>query len=339
MKLFTFIADDAASALAQIHAQLGEDAVVVSVRPVAAEGMAGFLTRRKRIEVVAGVPETETPAPRPAPPQPRQSAPAFNFPPAAAPSPSPRSFMSPRRWPTLARLEQAGLSAENADRLQGELERLYGGSAPNDPEYEGALVRGLMASHWNSPPPLDDGGMARPHVFIGPPGSGKTTVLCKWMTLAVLTEDKTAKVWRLDGGNANTAEWLSTHCELLGVPLERFWSPAMGPAELLFVDLPGIETGDTPALAALCGQLATFGMPRIHLVLNAAYDAAILQAQWRAYSAVQPEDVIFTHLDEVPSPAKLWNFQFNTPCSLRFLSGSQKIPGEFKQATPAILLG
>ena len=64
---------------------------------------------------------------------------------------------------------------------------------------------------------------ARPHVFIGPPGSGKTTALCKWLTLAALLEERAARVWRLDGATANTADFLAIHCEMLGVPLERFW--------------------------------------------------------------------------------------------------------------------
>ena len=30
-------------------------------------------------------------------------------------------------------------------------------------------------------------------------------------------------VWRLDGYTANVAEFLTLHCEMIGVPVERFW--------------------------------------------------------------------------------------------------------------------
>ena len=80
-------------------------------------------------------------------------------------------------------------------------------------------------------------------MFIGPPGSGKTTALCKWLTAAVLREEHRVRVWRLDGEIANTSEFLSLHCEMMGVPVERFWDEPVAAADLLFVDLPGVEAG------------------------------------------------------------------------------------------------
>jgi flagellar biosynthesis protein FlhF len=174
-------------------------------------------------------------------------------------------------------------------------------------------------------------------VFVGPPGCGKSTVLCKWLTLAVLTEERSARVWRLDGSSANTSEFLSIHGEVLGVPVERFWStPGVG-ADLLFIDLPGVEPQDAHALEALRRQLATLPQPRVHLVLNAAYEASTLFAQWNAFSVLEPEDLIFTHLDEETRRVKLWSFVFGTSCAIRFLSAGQKIPGEFCAAVPQLL--
>ena len=346
MKLFQFIADDTTTALAQIHAQLGEHAVVVSVRPLPGEGVARFLPGRKRIEVVAGIPEENV----------SQQERGVHATSASLQIETPRGSIIQNTYavkraearapitsqalsPTLARLQQAGLTPETADRLQGELMRLCSNTLPQDPTQENAIVHALLASHWKQAPPLDDGGFARPHVFVGPPGSGKTTALCKWLTLAVLTEDRSAKVWRLDGNVANTAELLSIHCEMLGVAQDRFWSAAIGPADLLFIDLPGVEMNEPAALTALAGQLATLGMPRVHLVLNAAYETSTLLSQWRAFAALEPEDVIFTHMDEVASPVKLWNFVIGANCPVRFLSGGQRIPGAFANATAERLLG
>ncbi len=183
-------------------------------------------------------------------------------------------------------------------------------------------------------PTLHDGS-GRPHVFIGPSGTGKTTLLCKWMTLSVLNENRPAKVWRLDGASANTAEFLNIYGEMLGISVERFWAvePLGGTnPKLSLIDVPGVQPGDTQALSALRNLLATLPSPRIHLVLNAAYETSILSEQFRAFASFHPEDLSFTHLDEEQRQGKVLDFVLGTNCSLRFLSTGQKIPGDLVMA-------
>ena len=359
MKTYRFIADNAAAALAKIHAELGPEAVVLSLRRLPASGLARIWNQQGQIEVTAGVPD-KTSAPKPD----NFSLPQDSFiPPSTAQSPqlsaSPATgdggpWTGNGHWQSVAWLETMGLLPVNAERLQTHLRTLQG-DAPDSSEEEWKMVSAALSRFWLNPPPLDEG-PARPHVFIGPPGSGKTTALCKWLTLAALLEERAACVWRLDGATANTADFLAIHCEMLGVPLERFWtvpspqSPVAGLAPdsglaivegglnpLQFVDLPGVEIADETALTALRNQLATLPSPRVHLVLNAAYETPALLAQWRAFEACQPEDLIFTHFDEETRRVKLWNFVFGTNCSLRFLGAGQKIPGEFRSASPEFL--
>ncbi len=326
MKTVRFIADNAAEALAQIHAQIGPNAVVLSVRKLPAKGLARLWRRSGRIEVLAGVPED-------------WSADAHTRSPgSAAHEPADDGIPAPssRRWRSVSWLEAMGLMPVHANRLQEHLNTVHG-EPPPFLEDEWAVLSNALAGFWSDPPPIDDGGTPRPHVFIGPPGSGKSTVLCKWLTLAVLTEERNAHVWRLDGSSANTAEFLTIHCEMLGAPIGRFWTGQKVNADLLFIDLPGVEAGDEPGMAALHTQLASLPSPHIHLVLNAAYETTALMAQWRAFGALEPEDLIFTHLDEESRRVKLWNFLFGTNCSPRFLSAGQKIPGEFLRASPGLL--
>lgn len=336
MKIIRFIARSPVEALAQIHAQLGPEAVVLSVRPLPAHGVARLLPGQRRIEVMAGVPD-KTSSPQTGPIGFDHDSPAALFREDSDPAAVPGSAPVKGHWRSVSWLETMGLLPEHAARLQTHLAAIHGEKAPPESESEWRAVSGALSHFWVPPPALENGAGSRPHVFIGPPGSGKTTVLCKWLTLAVLTEERSARVWRLDGNTANTAEVLGIHCEMLGVPLERFWSTPAEQQELWFIDLPGVEGGDAQAMTALRAQLASLPSPRVHLVLNAAYETATLLAQWRAFAVLEPEDCIFTHLDEETRRVKLWNFVFGTNCSLRFLSAGQKIPGEFQPAMPGLL--
>jgi len=153
----------------------------------------------------------------------------------------------------------------------------------------------------------------------------------------VLSEEHSARVWRLDGASANTSEFLSVHCEMLGVPIARYVGGNEAPADVGFVDLPGVESNDSRGIASLREQIAALPSPTVHLVLNAAYETSVLFEQYRAFAALKPDDLIFTHLDEERQRVKLWNFVLGTNCSIQFLSAGQKIPGEFLRAESALL--
>jgi flagellar biosynthesis protein FlhF len=171
------------------------------------------------------------------------------------------------------------------------------------------------------------------HVFIGAPGCGKSTCLAKWLAQEVLLGGKIAQVWRLDGAVANTAEALSIQAEVLGVPVARAWSGESG-WESGFVDLPGTDWRDTAGIEGLVAQIAALKSASVHLVLNLAYDTAVLMQQIQAFSQLPIADIIFTHLDEEPRKAKVLEFVFKTQYPVSFFTGGQNIPGSFQPATP-----
>ncbi|HEX4343243.1 MAG TPA: hypothetical protein VH255_07620 [Verrucomicrobiae bacterium] len=333
MKPVPFIAENADAALKQIHEQLGETAVVLSVRKLPSNGLSRLLHRPGQIEVMACVPEEQPARKVHDVPQGQDAYSPFGD---IGELEAPLMIRAPRAWRSISWLESLGLLPQLADRLEEKVRTLHGEDPPLMPITEWAFVRKALAGFWHAPPEIERG-RGRPHVFIGPPGSGKTTLLCKWLTKSILSEDASAHVWRLDGASANMAEFLTLHCEMLNVPLERFWTPTTQLEDFLFIDLPGTEAHDPQALTALREQLATLPQPHIHLVLNAAYDTTILFEQFNAFAAFKPEDLIFTHLDEERHRVKLWNFVLGTNCALSFLSGGQKIPGEFHRANSLLL--
>lgn len=348
----TFIATSAAEAVTQIRAQLGSDAVVLNVRQLPAVGLSR-LWQKPRIEVTAALPE-----PSPAEPDHlgalRREIAALRelvVPPSRSGMPATTqtdplpefSFEIPPNtggWRIGALLQKLGLLPLHAQRVVERLQLLHGEAPPASFSDELIFAREVLAQLWNAPS-LTPTQEARPlHVFVGPPGAGKTTALCKWLTQTVLLGGHPARVWRLDGQTANTAGNLSMHGEILGVPVERTWDAA-APAsagETGFIDLPSVETRDPAALDSLKQRLAAWPHAQVHLVLNAAYDTQLLLAQARAWDRLPVTDLVLTHLDEEPRHGKLWNLVLGTKFALRFLGAGQNVPGDFRVANPDELL-
>jgi flagellar biosynthesis GTPase FlhF len=242
-------------------------------------------------------------------------------------------------WRVGSFLENSGLLPLHAQRVVDDLRALHGDAPPalfgRELDLAGALLRNL----WHAP--KDDSVRSGTHVFIGPPGTGKTVCLCKWLARAVLVEGRTARVLRLDGRTANTSEAVSIYAEILNVPVLRAVPANLdqeSSADLLLVDLPGVSSCDAEALGHLAQQIQKLPSPQVHLVLNAAYETSVLLAQTRAFQALPLTDLVLTHLDEEPRWGKVWNLVLGTNFPISFLSAGQNIPGEWLPARPEEIL-
>lgn len=353
-----FIADSAADAVAQIRAKLGPDAVVVNVRQLPADGLAK-LWKSPRIEVLAYKPDAHAAGAPALDPLTelkqelqairQQMGVAVQTVPGTMPSGGVANGAGASRfsagrnggfpgWRVGEVLETSGLMPIHTQRVMDRLHSSHGEQPPASLAEEMLMARSALTGLWRNAPEFNRNERG-PHVLVGPPGSGKTTSICKWLAQARLIEGRSAHVWRLDGAIANTAEALSVYCEILGVPADRTWSGADAlDSELNFVDLPGIDWRNSGAIHDVKSMLDDIGPCKVHLVLNAAYEVPLLLAQARSFSLLPIDDLILTHLDEEPRWGKIWNIVLGTNYPVRFLSAAQNVPGDFLAATPERIL-
>ena len=251
----------------------------------------------------------------------------FGHPPSAIRVPP--STSSP--WRCAAVLERLGLTPLHVERVLMQMQELHGAtrSPPESMIQELALARAALLRLWRPRPTPAAPAEAPLHVFIGPPGVGKSTVLCKWLAQTLLLSGQAAQVWRLDGRTADASEIVDVYAEILGVRVERSWRGRGDVALPGFVDLPSVDFQDAEALQFLGQTLAQFPGAQVHLVLNAAYTTTLLLAQARAFAHLPVTNLILTHLDEETAWGKLWNLVLGTNCALGYLSAGQNIPGRF----------
>ncbi len=192
-------------------------------------------------------------------------------------------------------------------------------------------VAGLLRSEYDALPKHPTTSCV---AFLGTPGVGKTTALCKRLTMEVFFRERRAVVLKVDMETANSGEALATFCEALGVPMVRSLDsvPDLGKDAVLYIDCPGISCSNRKELVDLNKLLNSMDVKTRVLVVNAAYDAGLIKQAYQMGSSVMATHVVFTHLDELNQWGKLWEFILDAHLTPLFLSSGQNIAGDFNES-------
>jgi flagellar biosynthesis protein FlhF len=318
---FRFVVGSADQAAQLIREQLGDSARVLSVRNVAPGGLFGFMSSPK-LEVVAQI-----------------SGPADSAPPAAAPTESEPAAPAPARHRRTAVTAGSPLRLTDLLRRSGFSEklllRLFESPAwlsLNELPLHRALVETGRHLRKLAPARPDAAPLTRA-AFIGTPGAGRTTALCKWLSAEVFRRARLGHVISAEFDRPNPTGPLPVFCEALGVPLAHFpasTQPATNGAFVYF-DLPGISVRHPGDNAALAGFLDRESIEQRVLVLNAAYDHTALRAGYAAGRDLGATHVVFTHLDEVTQWGRLWDYLLDEDIQPLFLATGPSLTGDLEE--------
>ncbi len=230
---------------------------------------------------------------------------------------------------TLSRLLRAGgLPPQVLARLQSDsgwadLERLPTGRALQE---VGINLR--REYHSTAARPLGDR-----VAFLGSPGAGKTTALCKWLACDVFVRQRRGVVLKLDLDRANPSDALAIFCEALGVPCARSIPdvPTLEADQTLYIDVPGILPGRDEDVLQIEDALGPLFTTSRVIVINAAYDAALIKRAYEFAERAGCTHAVFTHLDELTHWGKLWEFLIAQKLTPLFLSTGPNIAGDLDE--------
>ena len=346
METHTFIAETANEAVDRIRAELGPSAVVLSVRKLPRSGLSRLL-KQEQIEVVARAADTALELPR----DPfleirdelrtlRQQVAALQL--------TQTARSGPQFSPSSAELEVAGRKpASTLDRIliqtgllpifsERILQELPPVTAADGLANQVQAVQEILRGKWRGEEPRPEAGV---HLFVGVPGAGKSTALCKMLAQTSLLEKQPAAIFQLDAHVANASPQPAIFGEIMNAHFERSAPICFERREgNVFVDLPGVALNDEKGLEAVRSLTDSFGVPQTHLVLNGAYESSHLLEQARFFAALGISDLIITHLDEEKRWGKIWNLVLGTKYNVRFLSAGQNIPGDFLAGSADLVL-
>lgn len=185
-------------------------------------------------------------------------------------------------------------------------------------------------------------GCTRIVAFVGLTGVGKTTTLVK-LAARMLRANRRVELATLDSRRVGAVEQLRAWARQLGVPLTvldkgvRPHAKAFEGARVdaVLLDTTGNTTADVEQISALksvfTGARVAFD---VFLVLPATASREALQRVTQAYSALAPEGLVITKLDETSAPATVLEHALAGNLPIAFLTDGPDTSTDFHRFTP-----
>jgi flagellar biosynthesis protein FlhF len=206
-----------------------------------------------------------------------------------------------------------------------------------------ALIEGWVANYFlNNTKIENESAVKGVQVFLGPPGSGKTSTLIKVASRHVLSTKKKAAILTLDTKKVGAVDQLRVFAQILNLPFGVIksvsdWDYALrefGDSTQIFVDTPGVHPMQANDLGNLKALLPGIGVPSSHhLVLSATSKDSDLTAFTKQMMAIKIQNLIFTGLDLSTHHGSIYNMMRNFQLPLYAFSIGPKVPEDFEFAT------
>jgi len=183
-------------------------------------------------------------------------------------------------------------------------------------------------------------------IFVGPPGSGKTSALVKIAIQKGLASRKPLLILSVDNYRVSSAEQLRSFACILGVSFQHV-ETIRGVHSVLeehrhkhwiFIDTPGCGPNETEVIQELSELTRLNAEIETHLVLSATMRSSDLKVAVRRFASFNPGKLLFTHLDETEQYGGLLSAATWTGKPVSFLSWGQRIPEDLEAATSDKLL-
>jgi flagellar biosynthesis protein FlhF len=240
----------------------------------------------------------------------------------------------------LARLASA-LAKSNPAPNQKTETATSGDKTTSENWYRDQAIRWMLkqitvAPRWDSLP-----GTQAVHCLVGPPGSGKSTLICKLAAQFSLREKSRVLLISYDNVRLAAAEQLRVYAKVMNISFESIQQPSDLPkaiarhtdASLILIDTTGRPARHGDASGGLSALKKSSPSIDFHLVLSATDKIQALDSAVRAYSGLGIRSLAFTRLDDSWQFADAFNIAAKWSVPLSFFGTGQEIPDAIERAS------
>ncbi len=241
--------------------------------------------------------------------------------------------------PMFEKLLQAGVSAEISGEILLEAQK----QMPPIRFKNRALIEGWVARHiLDTTKIVGDVQGTKIQIFLGPPGSGKTSSLVKLASHYVVNGHKKVALVTTDSLKVGSADQLRIYAQILNVPFaicrnQQDWDyviQQLSGYDYILCDCPGLGMKTIEEIQFLKGVMPKESeQVTRHLVLNATSKDQDLNEMGRRYQSAHFTDVIFTSLDNSVQHGPIYNFVQNFNIPLHSFGIGTRVPEDFEMAT------
>ncbi len=182
--------------------------------------------------------------------------------------------------------------------------------------------------------------------IVGAPGAGKTTAAAKLAFLAARRLGLRVAWICADTYRAGAIMQARTYAEALRLPLRVVYTAEElaqavaheQDADLIIVDLPGVNARRPDQLAELAGLLGSLPEHQTYLAAPATVKPEDLHASFNALGVFSLNGLVLTKLDETASLGSVFNLAASCRLPVLYYSAGPRVLDEFLPAQPARLV-
>lgn len=221
------------------------------------------------------------------------------------------------------------------EKILDKIRERGGSSLSRDDVY--GLASKVMTVLLGEPEPIKLIEGKKPHVaiFIGPTGVGKTTTLAKIAADFTFRQKKVGLI-TADTYRIAAVEQLKTYAEILNLQVTVVYSPGeikdavsrLGDNDLILIDTAGRSHKNKAHFDELKALVSAANADETYLVISCNTSRTAVKEILEYYAFIKNYKLLFTKLDESPSPGVILNARYMTGKPLSYTTAGQSVPDD-----------